>query len=302
MDHRGSSKEIGWKTSSKMGVVAAGGAEAVAAGMAMLEQGGNAADAAAATLLALMVTDHGECSIGGEVPLLIYDAKRQEVKALSGMGSAPLSQDAIAWYMKNGIPEAGNIKIAPVPSVVDLCLTTLKVYGTKSYAEVVAPTLALLDAGQEDWHPRLAVTLRKMVAEEAASPGSREEKIQAACDLFYGRGGTPSSIADDLEAFYIEKGGFLRKADLAAHVTRIEEPVSVQYHGYTVYKCGTWTQGPVLCQALLLLDVCDLKSMGFLSGDYTHSVVEALKLAFADRDQYYGDPNFVKVPLAELLS
>src|SRR5512133_2342225 len=103
MSYRGSIQEIGWKATSKIGVVAAGGADAVRAGMIMLEQDGNAADAAAATLLALMVTDHGECSIGGEVPLLIYDAKRQEVKALSGMGSAPLSQDAIDWYMENGI-------------------------------------------------------------------------------------------------------------------------------------------------------------------------------------------------------
>jgi gamma-glutamyltranspeptidase / glutathione hydrolase len=302
MQNKGSNQEIGWKASSTAGVVAAGGAGAVRAGMIMLEQGGNAADAAAATLLALMVTDHGECSIGGEVPLLIYDAKRREVKALSGMGSAPLSQDAIDWYMKNGIPEAGNMKIAPVPSVVDLCLTVLKVYGTKSFAEIVAPTVELLEAGQESWHPRLAVTLRKMVAEEETCSGSREQKIQAACDLFYGRGRKQSSIADDLEAFYIEKGGFLRKADLAAHKTRIEEPVSVQYRGFTVYKCGTWTQGPVLCQALRLLEGSDLKGMGFLSADYTHAVIEALKLAMADRDEYYGDPNFVNVPLDALLS
>jgi gamma-glutamyltranspeptidase / glutathione hydrolase len=301
MSQQSSKQEMGWSASSTRGVVAAGAAEAVAAGMAMLERDGNAADAAAATLLALMMTDHGECSIGGEVPLLIYDAKKQEVRALSGMGSAPRSQEAIDWYMKNGVPEAGDIKIAPVPSVVDLCLTTLKVYGTKSFTEVVAPTLTLLDAGQEDWHPRLSATLRKMAAEEQSFRGSREEKIQAACDLFYGRG-KPSSIADDLEAFYIEKGGFLRKADLAAHVTRIEEPVSVQYRGYTVYKCGPWTQGPVLCQALRLLEGCDLKDMGFLSGDYVHAVIEALKLAMADRDEYYGDPNFADVPMDRLLS
>ncbi len=296
------SPQIGWKAESQTGIVAAGGAEAVAAGVGALAKGGNAADAAVATLLALMVTDHGECSIGGEVPLLIYDARRQEVKALSGMGAAPLSKEAIEWYMLHGIPEAGDMKIAPVPSVVDCCLTALKIYGTQTFADVVTPTLALLDRGEEDWHPRLAATLRKMVAEEQSAAGTRAEKIQAACDLFYGRGSQPSSIAEDLEAFYIEKGGFLRKADLAAHRTRIEDPVTVQYRGYTVCKCGPWTQGPVLCQALRLLEGFDLQDMEHLSEDYIHAAVEAMKLAMADRDAYYGDPNFVDVPLAALLS
>jgi gamma-glutamyltranspeptidase/glutathione hydrolase len=102
-------------------------------------------------------------SIGGEVPVMIFAAKTQEVKVLSGQGSAPLSQDAIDWFMQNGIPEEGDIKVAPVPSVVDCCLTLLKLYGTKSFEDIVAPALALLDAGKETWHPHLAVTLRKMV-------------------------------------------------------------------------------------------------------------------------------------------
>ena len=124
--------QIGWKAESKTGVVAAGGAGAVAAGVEILDQGGNAADAAAATIFALNVTDHGACSIGGEVPLLIYDAGTSEVKALSGQGRAPRSQEAIDWYMKNGIPGDGDMKMAPVPSVVDLCITTLRRYGTMS--------------------------------------------------------------------------------------------------------------------------------------------------------------------------
>ena len=294
-------QQIGWKAVSKTGVVAAGGAEAVAAGIEILSQGGNAADAAAATILALNVTDHGACSIGGEVPLLIFDAKKQEVKSLSGQGRAPLSQKAIDWYMENGIP-GGDIKMAPVPSVVDLCITTLKEYGTRTFEEIVAPTLALLDAGDEEWHPRLAVTLRKMVEEENITQGSREEKLQAATDRFYGRNKLRSDIAHDLEAFYIEKGGFLRREDLAAHVTLIEDPVTVDYRGYTVCKCGTWTQGPYLCQTLRLLESFDLKSMGHLSADYVHVAIEAIKLGMADRDEYYGDPLFADVPLSELLS
>ena len=295
------SKNIGWKATSKIGVVAAGGMKAVEAGIQILEADGNAADAAAATILALNVTDHGECSIGGEVPLLIYDAEKKDVKSLSGQGRAPMSQDAIDWYMKNGIPNR-DIKMAPVPSVVDLCTTTLKQYGTKTFEEIVSPTLALLDTGEREWHPKLAMTLRRMVDEEQNTSGSREQKVQAASDRFYGRNGVNSDIADELESFYIEKGGFLRRNDLASHVTLIEQPVTVDYKGYTVYKCGPWTQGPYLCQALRLLEGFDLKGMGHLSADYVHVVTEALKLAMADRDEYYADPDFVEVPISKLLS
>lgn len=294
-------QEIGWKAVSKIGVVAAGGAKAVAAGIEILEAGGNAADAAAGTILALNVTDHGACSIGGEVPLLIFNAEKQEVKSLSGQGSAPLSQTAIDWYMENGIPNR-DIKMAPVPSVVDLCTTTLKLYGTKTFEHIVAPTLALLDAGAADWHPKLAGTLRRMVEEEQRTAGSRAQKVQAASDRFYGQNGVNSDIADALESFYIENGGFLRKRDLAAHVTLVEDPVTVAYRGYTVCKCGPWTQGPYLCQALRLLEGFNLKAMGNFSTDYVHVVTEALKLAMADRDEYYGDPAFVDVPLSTLLS
>lgn len=292
---------IGWQATSKTGVVAAGAADAVAAGITILEAEGNAADAAVATILALNVTDHGACSIGGEVPVLIYTAQDKQVKSLSGQGGAPLSPQAIDWYMKNGIPNH-DMKMAPVPSVVDLCITMLQRYGTKSFAEIVAPTLAILDWGKEGWHPNLAHTLRRMVEEEALTSGSREARLQAACDRFYGRNAQRNDIAEELEAFYIENGGFLRRADLAAHKTLIEEPVAVNYRGYTVYKCGPWTQGPFLCQALRLLEGFDLPNLGYLSADYVHVVIEAIKLAMADRDEYYGDPNFVDVPMAALLS
>lgn len=295
-------EQIGWKAESKTGVVAAGGAGAVAAGIEILDRGGNAADAAAATIFALNVTDHGACSIGGEVPLLIYDAGTSEVKALSGQGRAPRSQEAIDWYMKNGIPSDGDMKMAPVPSVVDLCITTLKRYGTMSFEEIIAPVLALLDAGEEDWHPNLAATLRKLVEEEQLTSGSREEKLQAASDRFYGRNKYRNDIAEELEAFYIAKGGFLRREDLATHITTIEDPVTVSYRGYTVCKCGPWTQGPYLCQALRLLEKFDVKAMRHLSADYIHVVTEAIKLAMADRDAYYADPDFSGVPLGALLS
>lgn len=289
--------EITWKASGKGGAVAAGGAAAVAAGIQLLEQGGNAADAAAATLLALAVTDYGFFAMGGEVPLLIYDAKKGEVKVLSGLGRAPLDAKAIAWFYENGIPAKGSMKAAPVPGAVDLCVTALRLYGTRSFADAVAPTLALLDDGAKDWHPRLAVTLRKLVEAEKNASGSREAKLIAARDRFY-----KGDVADELEAWYIEQGSFLRKRDLVAHRTLVEDPVSVTYRGYTIHKCGPWTQGPALCQTLRLLEGFDLKKMGHLSADHIHATVEALKLAFADRDDYYGDPQFTDVPMDALLS
>ena len=288
---------IGWKASGKGGAVAAGGSGAVTAGIRLLREDGNAADAAVATLLALSVTDYGWFAIGGEVPLLIYRAEQREVKVLSGVGRAPLDQKAIDWYYANKIPSKGSMRAAPVPGAVHLCFTALSLYGTKSFAQVVAPTLELLDAGDRGWHPRLAVTLRKLVETERKAAGTREEKLAAARDRFY-----KGDIADELEEWYISTGAFLRKRDLAAHKTLVEDPVKVDYRGYTVYKCGTWTQGPMLCQTLRLLEGFDLKGMGHASADYIHTVTEALKLGFADRDEYYGDPLFVDVPLKSLLS
>ena len=288
---------IEWKASGTGGGVATGGRAAASAGIRMLEQGGCAADAAAATLLALSITDYGCYAIGGEIPLIVYDAAVREVKVLCGLGGAPLDQSAMDWYYENRIPSQGSIKAAPVPGAVSLCVAVIQHYGTMSFEQVVAPSLALLDAGGQDWYARLAATFRRLIETERATPGTREEKLQAARDRFY-----KGDVADDLVAFYTREGGFLRKPDLVAHTTRIEDPVSVQYRGYTVCKCDSWTQGPYLCQALRLLEGFDLREMGHLSADYIHTVTEALKLAMADRDEYYGDPLLVDVPMQELLS
>lgn len=319
---------ISTKASSKHGVVAAGKAEGVAAGLAILKAGGNAADAAVATLLVLSIKHIGAFCIGGEVPMMIYDAKRKEVKVLSGQGAAPLDSNAIAWYYKNGIP-GDDLRAAAVPAVIDLCVSALQRYGTMSFEQVANPALAILDAGGPNWYrdtgsgdtldglsgkkidanllmadyggrswyDDLARTLRKLVEAERNAIGTREAKLQAVTDRFY-RG----DIADELVEWYVERGGFLRKRDLAAHVTRIENPVAVNYRGCTVYKCDAWTQGPYLSQTLRLLEGFDLKRMGFLSANYIHVVIEAMKLALADRDEFYGDPLFSEIPLPALLS
>jgi gamma-glutamyltranspeptidase / glutathione hydrolase len=294
------------------GVIVSGKPAATAAGIKILEQGGNAADAGAATLLALSVTSVGAFCVGGEMTILFYSADQKTVKLIEGQGEAPRDAKAIAWYMEHGITE-GDVKAAAVPSAIDAVVTLLKLYGTKSFAEVVQPTLAILDAGGPSWYidsgneqrietgvnwqSDLAVTFRKLVQAETAAQGTRQEKLQAVSDRFY-RG----DIADALEAWYIEKGGFLRKADLAAHKTPVVDPLKATYRGYTVYKTGPLTQGPYLLQTLRLLEGFDLRKMGFNSADYIHTVIEAEKLALADRDEYYGDPNFVKVPMQQLLS
>ena len=290
-------QEITWHASGTQGVVAAGHADSVAAGVMVLNEGGRAADAAATTILALAVTDYGWFSMGGEVPVLVYDAATKQVQSLSGVGAAPLDPAAIEWFYQNGIPATGSMQAAPVPGAVDLVVTLLKLHGTISFERAVAPTLALLDQGSLEWHPHLAVTLRKLVEAERTATGTREEKLTAARDRFY-----KGDVADELEAWYIATGAFLRKPDLEAHTTLVEVPVSANYRGYTVYKCGPWTQGPVLCQNLRLLEGFDLKSMGHLSGDYIHVVTEAMKLGYADRDEYYADPRFAMVPMTELLS
>jgi gamma-glutamyltranspeptidase / glutathione hydrolase len=294
------------------GVVVSGKPAATVAGIKILQHGGNAADAAAATLLALSVTYVGAFCVGGEIPILVYSADKKNVKLLEGQGEAPRDPKAIAWYMKHGIPD-GDVKAAAVPGTIDAIVTLLKLYGTTSFEEVVQPTLAILNASGPTWYrdtgsgakietgvnwqADLAVTFRKLVQSEKSTKGTREQKLLAVSERFY-RG----DIADALEAWYIEKGGFLRKADLAAHKTPVVEPLTTAYRGYTVYKTGPLTQGPYLLQTLRLLEGFDLKRMGHNSADYIHAVIDAEKLALADRDEYYGDPNFAKVPIQQLLS
>ena len=295
------------------GMVVSGRAVASEAGTRMLNAGGNAADAGAATLLALSVLTVGAFCIGGEVPILYYNTTDNSIKVLAGQGGAPRDPKAIEWYMQNRIPGGGVARTAPVPAALDAIVTLLKMYGTKSFEEVVQPTLKILDAGGPswyidtgnrqrietgvNWYADLAVTFRKLVEAEQRAAGNRDRKLQAVSDRFY-RG----DIADALEQWYIEKGSFLRKADLAAHRTRVEDPVVASYRGYDVYKAGPWTQGPFVLETLRILEGHDLKKMGFLSADYVHVVTEAMKLGLADRDEFYGDPEFVKVPMQELLS
>lgn len=283
-------------SSGHSGIVAAGEKPSVLAGLEMLKMGGTAADAAAASILALTITDYGAFCIGGEVPLIYYDAAKKDVKVFSGQGTAPHDPQTVQWYMENGIPPS-SIKAAAVPAVIDLCITVMKEYGKLSFSDVVTPTLNLLQNGDEEWYPDLSKTFQLMVQAENELEGNRTEKLQAVSDRFY-RG----DIADELVKWYQSEGGLLTKDDLAGHQTRIEEPISIQYGDFTICKCNTWTQGPVLLQSLKLLNQLKLDQYDHLSAEYIHLVTEVLKLALADRDHWYGDPAFEPVPLEQLLS
>jgi gamma-glutamyltranspeptidase/glutathione hydrolase len=291
-----SADDISWKATGNQGAVAAGGAEAVAAGIEVLQRGGNAADAAVATLLALSVTDSGGFCFGGEVPLLVYDAKRKVVEVVCGQGVAPRLATREFFDKRGGIP-ANGVEPAAVPAALDACLTTLDRYGTLRLADVAAPVLRILDRHEREWHVLLARTVRRLIEAESKSPGDRSRGLRLAADYFY-RG----PLAGELAAWSEANGGLLRYCDLATHATRIEEPVSIEYRGATVFKCGPWTQGPYLLETLRLLDAFDLRTMGHNRPETIHVTLEAMKLALADRDVYFADPLFADVPLAELLS
>jgi gamma-glutamyltranspeptidase/glutathione hydrolase len=239
--------------------------------------------------------------------------------------------------LKGIIPVAG-IMPALVPSMVESGLVALREYGTKSFAEVIQPAIELADGlaidelrsgtiarsrrffdlwpdskktfmpdgqvpmpGEVFHQPNLARTLRSMVAAEKkvlAAGGSRTAGIDAVRDYFY-RG----DIAHRIDAFMKENDGLMRYEDLAAFKLQPEEPVSTDYHGVKVYKPGFWSQGPAMLEALNIMEGFDMRSLGYNSADYIHKSVEALKLAYADRDAYYGDPKFnADLPIDILLS
>jgi gamma-glutamyltranspeptidase / glutathione hydrolase len=286
-----------WHGSGKNGAVATGGQEAMEAGIAMLQSGGNAADAAATSILVMTVTDSGLICLGGEAPILFFDAKLQSVEVLCGQGAAPRLATREHFAKKGGIPGKG-IEAAAIPGTLDALTTLLDRHGTKRFADVAAPALKLLDERKEvPWHADYATALRRLIDAEKASPKDRTRGLRLVSDYFY-RG----PLAHEIDAWMRANGGLIRYTDLATHTTRIEEPASVDYRGYTVCKCGFWSQGPYLLETLRLLEGFDLKKMGHNQPDTVHVMVEALKLGLADRDVWFADPSFANVPARQLLS
>src|SRR5438552_1502412 len=195
-----------WQATGAHGAVTAGGQGAVDAGLTLLKSGGNAADAAAATILALAVTDSSAFCFGGEVPILVYDAKRGVVEVICGQGTAPRLATREYFQAKGRIPTSG-LEAASVPGALDACVTLLDRYGTRTFADVAAPALTLLDRHKEKWHADLARTIRRLIEAERAGGGDRRRGLRLVADYFY-RG----PLAHELSDWCAANGGLIRYA------------------------------------------------------------------------------------------
>ena len=303
---------------------------ASAAGMAVLERGGNAFDAAVAAGFTLQVVEPHLNGPGGDLPALLYDQQTQEVVALCGQGPAPQAATIDAFRDRDVdlIPGTGLLP-AVVPGAFGGWLLMLERYGTWRLADVLEFAIGYAEHGfpvvpaitrtigqveeifRTEWpssaavflpapepgslfkSPGVAATYKRLVAEAAG--GTREQEIERARDLWY-RG----FVATAVDEFVRAHDGFLTADDMAAWDATIEQPLSLDYRGHTVFKTGPWGQGPVFLQQLALLDGYDLAAAN--RTEFVHTVVECAKLAFADREAWYGDPGFVDVPVERLLS
>jgi len=311
---------------------------AAAAGAKIFERGGNAVDAACA-MIAATATAWTTLSWGGETQALIYNPNTGKVIGINGLGVAPTGATPEYFHKlgMRYPPEYGPLA-AVTPGTPGGLMTMLAEYGTMSLAQVLEPAIEMADGFPIDaplvntiehykeqikqWpdsrrvmlphagaaheapepgeifrQPDLAATLRKLVeAERQALRSGKDRKgaIYAAYDRFY-----KGDIAKDLVRSVRELGGLFTLEDLASWKVKIEEPVHTSYKGIEVYKLTTWVQGPVMLQALNILESFDLKSMGYGSAGYIHTLYQAMNLAYADRDFYYGDPSFSPAPPIE---
>jgi gamma-glutamyltranspeptidase / glutathione hydrolase len=315
---------------------------AATAGAMIFSKGGNAIDASCA-MLAATCTMWDVLSWGGETQALIYNPKTKKVIAINALGVAPTGATVDFYKSKGyqHPPEYGPLA-AVTPGTAGGLLTILAEYGTMSLKEVLAPAMQLAEGypieGQtansiergkaeiKKWPYSKKVFLPHLGAErEAPSAGeifvqkdlflmldklveaesealkkgkSRKDAIMAAYDRFY-----KGDIAKEIARSTQEQGGLITEQDLANWKVKIEEPLMTNYKGIEVYKLQQWTQGPVMLQALNMLENFDLKAMGYNSTRYVHTLYQTMNLAFADRDFYYGDPAFGDpAPMKTLLS
>ncbi len=315
------------------------------AGMAVLERGGNAFDAAVAAGLVLQVVEPHLNGPAGEVPILVHDGSGASV--VNGQGPAPSAAtlDHFRALELDLVPGTGLLP-ACVPGAFDAWMRLLLERGSMRLREVMDYAIGYARDGfpvvpritstiksverlfREEWvesakvylpggrppaprtsfrNPDLANTYERIVHEAEATTQDRDGQVQAARDAFY-RGFVAEAIgryvqdAEVMDSTGYRHSGLLSVADLAAFESALEAPVQRDYHGYTLCKTGPWGQGPVFLQQLALLEGFDLAAMGHNSPDFIHTVVECAKLAFADREAWYGDPAHVDVPVEDLLS
>jgi gamma-glutamyltranspeptidase/glutathione hydrolase len=316
---------------------------ASAAGMAVLEQGGNAFDAAVAAGFTLQVVEPHLNGPGGDLPAVLWPAGGEPV-VLCAQGPAPRAATIERYRDELGlslIPGTGPLA-AVVPGAFGGWLAMLRDHGTITlrdalrfaigYAEEGYPVVAPIARGirnveslfRDEWttsaevylpipepgalhrNRALAATYRRLVDEAERSSSDRGEQIAAAQHAWY-RGFVADAFLDFQAEEWMDSSGerhagLLAEEDLRNWRPTYEPPLGVDYHGLTVLKAGPWSQAPVFLQQLRLLEGFDLASLGHASADYVHTVTECAKLAFADREAWYGDPQFVDVPVDELLS
>ncbi len=318
-------------------MVSAGHYAAAHAGFLILEAGGNAIDAGVAAGIALGVTCCDLVNVAGVAPIMIRLAKTGEVITIDGLGVWPMKASSAYFreHHKGAIPE--GLKRAVVPGAPSGWITALERYGTMSFGDVAAASIRLARDGfaadpkfcetltvneakyrrfkgnarifLPDGHPPkpgdifrqtdLARSLQYMVDQEtaAAAKGGRLAGLAAAHAAFY-QGDIAKTIAD----YHAANGGWLTMQDMGPFKARLEQPVKVRYRNMDVFTCGPWCQGPSLAMILKILRNDDMAALGHNSPAYVHLVTEAVKLAFADREAYFGDPRFIDVPLDTLLS
>lgn len=298
------------------GMVAAGHPLASLAGATVLRAGGNAVDAAIAVAAALNVVEPHMSGVGGDGFLMVYDRRQDSVQVVNATGAAPLA--ATREVYRGGIPLKG-IRSCSVPGLVDGWLQAHARYGTKTLRELFAPAIDLAENGFPVSH-RLAEYM-------AAEPGLVEYPSSRAIfapagrplragEILYQRdlartldaiaeGGAEAfyrgEIARALVRFSDEQGGLLSREDLANHRTRWQDPIAVAYRGYTIFEAPPNSSGHALLQMLSIVEQFDLKALGCNSAASVHLMVEAKRLAFADRERYLADPEWVDVPVEGLL-
>jgi gamma-glutamyltranspeptidase/glutathione hydrolase len=303
------------------GMVATSQPLASAAGLRILQQGGNAVDAAVAAAAVLCVVEPMMLSPGGDMFAIVWDAKRKELKAINASGRAPLSA-SIDELRKRGIDQmpAAGIHTVTVPGAVDGWAKLIERYGTMTLAQVLQPAIEYAERGfpvtdviASDWqvglshkdHPDFAATY--LPNGKPPTPGeiftnknlaTTLKKIAAQGPEVFYRG----EIAAKIVKFCNEEGGLHTRRDFANHSSNWVDPISTIYRGYTVYEMPPNTQGLAALQMLNILEGFDLGKLGHNTAEYLHLLVEAKKLAFIDRARHIADPDFYRVPLDKLLS
>ncbi len=300
------------------GMVCAGQPLAAQAGMAILQKGGNAVDAAIGTAAALNVVEPNMSGIGGDGYIMIYNKAQNKIDICNATGAAPYATD-LARYQAEGIPQKG-IRSVSVPGLLDGWLAAHDKYATLKLSELFAAAIDLADNGFPVSHVLSQVIAADSLLQEFPTsqaifaPGGKPPKpgvvlyqkdlaktfqaiAEGGRDAFY-----QGPIAEAMVKFCQEQGGLLSMKDLADCRSRWEEPISTTYKGYSVYEAPPNSSGHILLQELNMVEQFDLRSMGCSTAESIHMMVEAKKLAFIDREAYMADPDHTDVPTLGLIS